>query len=110
MAYMKRINISELKNSLSAVLGQVRSGFSFIVYDRNTPIARITAISTFDRVGAGQRQEEEGEEAILVLDQLERGGIIARGKGEYSKKIISPPPKSTGPSDVLQALLADRYE
>src|SRR5262245_21094466 len=38
---MKSAKVSELKAKLSAYLSEVRSGGSIIVYDRNTPIARL---------------------------------------------------------------------
>jgi prevent-host-death family protein len=38
---MKTVKIAELKAKLSAYLSEVRNGGTVIVYDRNTPIARI---------------------------------------------------------------------
>ena len=38
---MKSAKVSELKAKLSAYLSEVRGGRTVIVYDRNTPIARI---------------------------------------------------------------------
>ncbi len=38
---MKSAKVSELKAKLSAYLSEVRGGGSVIVYDRNTPIARL---------------------------------------------------------------------
>ena len=38
---MKRAKVSELQARLSAYLADVRGGDTVIVYDRNTPIARL---------------------------------------------------------------------
>ena len=38
---MKTAKVSELKAKLSAYLSEVRGGGTVIVYDRNTPIARL---------------------------------------------------------------------
>jgi prevent-host-death family protein len=38
---MKTAKVAELKAKLSAYLAEVRRGGSVIVYDRNTPIARL---------------------------------------------------------------------
>ena len=38
---MKTVKVAELKAKLSAYLSEVRSGGTVVVYDRNTPIARL---------------------------------------------------------------------
>ena len=38
---MKTAKVAELKAKLSAYLSEVRSGGTVVVYDRNTPIARL---------------------------------------------------------------------
>jgi prevent-host-death family protein len=38
---MKTAKVSELKAKLSAYLSEVRGGGTVVVYDRNTPIARL---------------------------------------------------------------------
>ena len=38
---MKTAKVSELKAKLSGYLSEVRSGATIVVYDRNTPIARL---------------------------------------------------------------------
>ncbi|HEX9287745.1 MAG TPA: type II toxin-antitoxin system prevent-host-death family antitoxin, partial [Thermoanaerobaculia bacterium] len=42
---MKNARISELRDKLSEYLAQVRKGETVIVYDRDTPIARIDPIA-----------------------------------------------------------------
>ena len=43
---MKRVNVAELKNRLSAYLHMVRKGAEIIVRDRELPIARISPCNT----------------------------------------------------------------
>ena len=42
---MKSVNVAELKNRLSAYLGEVRAGREILVRDRQTPIARIVPVT-----------------------------------------------------------------
>ena len=42
---MKRVNIAELKNRLSAYLSEVKSRDEVLVRDRNNPIAKIVPIT-----------------------------------------------------------------
>jgi len=42
---MQTVNISDLKNNLSAWLEQVRNGEELVVKDRNTPIARLMPLA-----------------------------------------------------------------
>lgn len=39
---MQAVNIAELKNDLSADLGQVRNGEELVVEDGNRPIAKVS--------------------------------------------------------------------
>ena len=41
---MKTVKVAELKAKLSAYLSEVRGGGIVVVYDRNTPIARLVPI------------------------------------------------------------------
>jgi prevent-host-death family protein len=45
---MTRAKVSELKARLSAYLAEVRAGGEVVVCDRDTPIARIVAVSDAD--------------------------------------------------------------
>ena len=45
---MKNARISELRDGLSDYLARVRKGETVIVYDRDTPIARIEPIAPSD--------------------------------------------------------------
>jgi len=93
---MKNARISELRDKLSEYLAGVRRGETVIVYDRDTPIARIDPI-----VGAPKDTPE------WVLD-AERRGIATPPKIRDGKRIPMPPPKPTKPLNLLEALLAER--
>lgn len=63
---MSTINISTLKNQLSAVLQRVRRGEEVVVMDRDRPIARLGPVR--HAVGAGDH--------ATVLAELEQRGIL----------------------------------
>jgi len=96
---MKSVRISQLKNELSRFLDLVRSGESVLVLDRDTPIARI------EPVAAQTASPQTDEEAWLA--DLDRRGIIRRGRGRRLRSLLEPFP--AGPaSGVLDALLEER--
>jgi prevent-host-death family protein len=68
---MKTVNVAKLKNELSAYLGYVRKGEEVLVKDRNTPIARIVPLGSFEK--------EDGELLSLaaagVVKLPTRGGL-----------------------------------
>ena len=68
---MKTVNVAKLKNELSAYLGYVRKGEEVLVKDRNTPIARIVPLGSFEK--------EDGELLSLaaagVVKLPDRGGL-----------------------------------
>ena len=68
---MFTINISSLKNQLSAVLKKVRGGEEVLVMDRTEPVARISAVG----------RSSVTEDAGLLFHDLEKRGIIARATG-----------------------------
>jgi prevent-host-death family protein len=45
---MKRVMVSDLKAHLSAYLAAVRGGETILVCDRQTPVARLSPLSTWD--------------------------------------------------------------
>ncbi|KAB2961349.1 MAG: type II toxin-antitoxin system prevent-host-death family antitoxin [Thermoanaerobaculia bacterium] len=61
---MKRHSVSEVKNSLSAVLARVRAGATIVIEDRGVPVARIQPL-------AGSA-DAEGRAARLVRAGLAR--------------------------------------
>jgi prevent-host-death family protein len=92
---MKNARISELRNSLSEYLARVRRGETVIVFDRDTPIARIEPIApTNDYPGWAK-------EAI-------RRGILTPPRIRDNQRVTLPPYKPKKPARLLEALLEER--
>jgi len=92
---MKNARISELRDRLSEYLARVRKGETVIVYDRDTPIARIDPI-----VPAPKNTPK------WVLD-AERRGIATPPKIRDGAR-LPPPMKTKEPLGLLEALLDER--
>ena len=75
---MTKAGIADLKNNLSRYLAFVRGGGEVVVFDRETPIARIVPFASHTagagRAGAGDDAREDER-----LADLERQGVITRG-------------------------------
>jgi prevent-host-death family protein len=72
---MKTAMVSELKSKLSAYLAEVRGGASIVVYDRNTPIARLVPF-----------QEELDD--LVIIEASAPPAELKRIKGVRPKKPI----------------------
>jgi prevent-host-death family protein len=91
---MKNARISELRDSLSEYLARVRKGETVIVYDRDTPIARIEPVPPTDDY------PEWAREAI-------RRGIMTPPRVRDDARL--PPPVKIDPKySLLKALLEER--
>jgi len=90
---MKYAKIGQLRNGLSRYIDEVREGNEVLVLDRDRPVARI--------VPAGGPVLAPGGNAERLLD-LERRGIIRRGKGRYPAVL-----KAGNPVKVRGSVLAD---
>jgi prevent-host-death family protein len=62
---MNQINVSTLKNNLSAILRQVKKGETVIVIDRDQPVAKLSRITAEDTAADGD----------LLLKELHRKGL-----------------------------------
>jgi antitoxin (DNA-binding transcriptional repressor) of toxin-antitoxin stability system len=92
---MKNARISELRDGLSDYLARVRRGETVIVYDRDTPIARIEPIAP----------APEGEPEWLR--EAYRRGIVTPPK--VRDRVELPPPIKIDPRfSLLEALLEER--
>ena len=92
---MKNARISELRDKLSDYLAQVRKGETIIVYDRDTPIARI------ERIAPAPKDVPE-----WVLD-AERRGIATPPRIRDGARLPEPM-KPKKPVGLLEALLEER--
>jgi len=90
---MKYAKIGQLRDGLSRYLDHVREGNEVLVLDRDRPVARI--------VPAGGPHGAPGGDAERLL-QLERRGILRRGKGRYPEGL-----KRGQPVKVRGGVLAD---
>ena len=90
---MKYAKIGQLRDGLSRYLDQVREGSEILVLDRDRPVARI--------VPAGGPSPAPGGDGERLLD-LERRGLLRRGKGRYPAVL-----KRGQPVKVLGSVLAD---
>jgi prevent-host-death family protein len=93
---MKNARISELRDRLSEYLARVRKGETVIVYDRDTPIARIDPIAP---------AAEDLPDWVL---EAYRKGIVTPPRIRDGKRLPMPPPKPKKPLDLLEALLEER--
>ncbi len=91
---MKNARISELRDGLSEYLARVRKGETVIVYDRDTPIARIEPIAPAEGVPDWVRDAER--RGILVPPKVRRPAPLP------------PPVKIDRRFSVLEALLEER--
>jgi antitoxin (DNA-binding transcriptional repressor) of toxin-antitoxin stability system len=92
---MKNARISELRDGLSEYLARVRKGETVIVFDRDTPIARIEPVPpTGD-------YPEWAREAI-------RRGILTPPRIRDDHRITLPPYRPKKPARLLEALLEER--
>jgi antitoxin (DNA-binding transcriptional repressor) of toxin-antitoxin stability system len=94
---MKYAKIGELRDGLSRYIDAVREGTEILVLDRDRPVARI--------VPAGGAMPAPGGDAERLLD-LERRGLLRRGKGRYPAVLREQPVKVRG--SVLTDLRSER--
>jgi prevent-host-death family protein len=72
---MKTVKVAELKAKLSAYLSEVRAGGTVIVYDRNTPIAKLVPF-----------QEEPDD--LVIIEATAPPSALKNIKGVRPKKRI----------------------
>ena len=72
---MKRAGVAELKARLSQYLARVRRGDTVVVYDRDTPIARLVPYS-------------EGDDGFVVLPAQEPVRMLRTVKGVRPKRAV----------------------
>lgn len=98
---MKTASVTEAKNQLSAILEQVREGETYLILDRGTPVARLEPVR-----GGESRDSDEAR-----LADLEKRGLLRRGKGKIPREFFETPPiKLPRNLSVLDALLEERRE
>ena len=92
---MKLASVSQTKNQLSALLEQIRQGEVVVITDHDRPVAKITAIT-----------HESDEAAHNGIAQLERKGLLRRGRGGCCE--LNPPVILGENISAVATLLEDR--
>ena len=92
---MKNARISELRDGLSEYLARVRKGETVIVYDRDTPIARIEPIAPSD------------PNLPEWVREAERKGILSPPR-KIGRPALGPPIQVDPRFSILAALLEER--
>jgi len=95
---MKRASITEMKNSLSALIDRVRHGDAIVIEDRGVPVARL------EPVAAPGRNASDGRLARLV-----RQGVVRPAGGAPPRRILAAdPPSPRGRASLSQAIIDER--
>ena len=98
---MRRVNISTLKNNLSAILATLETEGAVTVTDRDRPVAELRPLPP---------SLDENH-----WDRLEREGIIRRPAKRWTPEEVqaflkSPPAQPSVPVDMVQAIIDERGE
>ncbi len=96
-SHMKMVSLSEAKANLSRHVERVRHGEAIRIKVRGVPVAELVP------VGGGAPGEPDGAE----LQELERAGLVRRGRGALPEEILKPGPAVRG-KGVMAALLDER--
>lgn len=92
---MRRVGSRELKNRLGRYMREVKAGHPILITERGEPIA---TISPKPRTGKEETYDE-------LLDQLEKQGLIRRGRGKLPKfRAI----RSKGGKPASEIIIEDR--
>jgi prevent-host-death family protein len=95
---VKTTSISEIKNSLSSYIDQVRAGESILVTDRGVVVARLEPVS-------------QGAESTGRLARLERAGLVRGARAAPPLDVLrTPAPRPKGDASALRALLDERRD
>ena len=93
---MVSVGVARLKASLSAYLARVKAGEVIVVTEHGRPIARLVPAPSL------------GSDADTHLAQMERSGLLKRGRGGIAA-VVAGLPRSEDPQGAsLGALLAER--
>lgn len=96
---MKVANLSTVKNELSRYVELVRRGERVRILVNGVPAADLVPV-------AETRSEQVGEEELA---ELERCGLIVRGRGDWPSELDRPGPVVRGRAGT-RTLLAERTE
>lgn len=92
---MKMVSLSDAKANLSRHVDRVRHGESIRIQVRGVTVAELVPV------------EHGGDGDASELQELERAGLVRRGRGIFPDSILKPGPAARG-KGVTAALLAER--
>jgi antitoxin (DNA-binding transcriptional repressor) of toxin-antitoxin stability system len=95
---MKQVTLSEAKTNLSRYVEHVRRGGRVRILLRRLPVAELVPIP------APGETSDRGDESIV---ELERRGLVRRGKGGVPPEILRPAPRARG-RGLSEVLIAER--
>jgi len=94
---MKMVSLSEAKANLSRHVERVRHGESVRIQVRGVPVAELVPVGN-----SAPGDTDAGE-----LQELERAGLVRRGRGAFPDAILKPGPTVRG-KGVTVSLLDER--
>jgi prevent-host-death family protein len=103
------VRIANLKNNLSRYLARVRRGAEIIVYDRDTPVARIVPYRPAEHAPGPRGRDEVAQRVALLVEQ----GVLAPGNPQAVAEWIQhhPPIKlPAGTPGAVDTLIQMRRE
>ncbi len=95
---MRSISVSAAKNSLSALLQEVRGGASIVITDRGVPVAQLAPVVTPTGVSAS------------AIELAQQGRLILPAKQPDLAWLELPIGEPTSGASAVQALLDEREE
>lgn len=99
MTFMKKASITEVKNTLSALLDKVKGGTPVLIVDRGRPVARLEPVEGLAAGDTGR------------LAQLVRDGIVRPARGHVPRALIAtPPPTAKAGMSAVRALIEERRD
>lgn len=97
---MKKANITEAKNNLSALIDSLKGGSPVLIVDRGRPVARLEPVTG---------DLEDGQEG--KLSRLVRDGLVRPRRARPPRALFSSqPPRATAGASAVDALLEERRE
>jgi antitoxin (DNA-binding transcriptional repressor) of toxin-antitoxin stability system len=85
---VKSVKLSDAKNNLSRYVGYVRKGGRVRILLRDLPVADLVP------VGGGSPLVADVDDELLT--DLERRGLVRRGRGDAPASLLRPGPRADG--------------
>jgi prevent-host-death family protein len=96
---MKKVSITEAKNSLSALIDGLKGGSQVLIVDRGRPVARLEPVSNGE-------DEEDGR-----ISRLVRNGIVRPARSPLPRSLIAAQlPRIKDGKSAVAALIEERRE